>query len=136
LLDTCVLAELRHPKGNKTVREAVMSIPDDDLFISVITMGEISKGIALLAAGRKKRDLSSWLSGLDSQFSKQILDIDRETAGIWGDLTARARATGIQVPALEGLIAATALRHGLHVMTRNSRDFVATGALVIDPWRA
>lgn len=63
-----------------------------------------------------------------------MLSIDLETARLWGELTARASADGVQIPVSDGLIAATALRRGLHVLTRNTRHFAATGALVIDPW--
>lgn len=135
LLDTCVLAELRRPDGCKEVESAVSEIADEDLFLSVITVGEIAKGIALLAAGRKKKALVSWLSGLESNFRNRILTIDIETALLWGECTARAQKCGIVIPGVDGLLSATALRHGLVVMTRNTRHFVASGAIVIDPWK-
>jgi predicted nucleic acid-binding protein len=135
LLDTCVLTEMRHPRGNAEVKAAVAAFQDDSLFISVLTVGEITKGIALLPTSKKKRQLSDWLIGVDQLFADRILPIDRETAQLWGELTARAQTRGTIVPASDGLIAATALRHGLHVMTRNSKHFAATGAVVIDPWR-
>jgi len=128
------MAELRRDDGHKAVREAIASLDDDDLFLSVITLGEIGKGVALLPDGKRKQEITTWLNGLDHLFADRILPIDRETAGIWGEITARAQGQGVQVPAADGLIAATALRHGLHVMTRNTKDFEATGALLIDPW--
>lgn len=134
LLDTCALAELRLPEGNLSVKSAVREIPADDLYLSVLSVGEVVKGIALLAAGRKKKALSSWLVALETQFGERILGVDVETARIWGELTARAQKTGIIIPGPNGLLAATALRHGLHVMTRNTRHFEASGALLIDPW--
>lgn len=72
--------------------------------------------------------------GLEQRFADRILPIDVEVARIWGELTARAQARGGQVAAADGLIAATAIRNGLHVMTRNIRDFEPTGAMLIDPW--
>jgi predicted nucleic acid-binding protein len=135
LLDTCALAELRHREGNPSVKAAVAEVADDDLFLSVLSVGEIAKGIALLAAGRKKKTLSSWLGELESLFESRLLDIDVETARIWGELTARAQKTGVIIPAADGLLAATALRHGLHVMTRNSKHFETSGALILDPWQ-
>ncbi len=135
LLDTCVLTELRKPNGHPGVKSAVAEIPDADLFVSVLTVGEIAKGIALLAAGRKKKALGSWLTGLETKFADRILAIDAETARLWGEITARVQKSGKVVPAVDDLLAATALRHGLHVMTRNVRDFEATGALVINPWQ-
>jgi predicted nucleic acid-binding protein len=113
----------------------VAEIPDADLYLSVLTVGEIAKGIGLLAAGRKKKALTSWLTGLETKFGDRILTIDVETARLWGGITARAQKSGIIIPGVDGLLAAIALQHGLHVMTRNSRHFEASGALIIDPWQ-
>jgi predicted nucleic acid-binding protein len=135
LLDTCVLTELRKPEGHPAVKSAVAEIPDAFLYLSVLTVGEIAKGIGLLAAGQKKKALTSWLTGLETKFGDRILAIDIETARCWGELTARAQKSGIIIPGVDGLLAATALRHGLHVMTRNTRHFEASGALTIDPWQ-
>ena len=135
LLDTCVVAEIGKDDGNPAVKSAVAEIATADLYLSVLTVGEIAKGIALLAAGKKKRILGSWLAGLESQFGDRILGIDVESARIWGEMTARAQKKGIIIPGTDGLLAATALRHGLHVITRNTRHFESTGALIIDPWQ-
>jgi toxin FitB len=135
LLDTCVLAELRQPDGTAAVKSAVAQLLDENLFLSVLTIGEIAKGIALLAPGRKRQSLEAWLTGLETEYGDRILAIDSDTARLWGELTARAQHTGIAIPAVDGLLAATALRHGLHVMTRNTRHFQASGALVLDPWQ-
>lgn len=134
LLDTCVLSELRHPQGNAAVRAAVDLIPDDDLYLSVLTLGEVVKGIALLPAGRKKKDLAAWLAGLEAQFSDRILPVDSETSRVWGELSARVQQAGLVLPAIDGLLAATGLRHGLRVMTRNTRHFMASGVAIVDPW--
>lgn len=135
LLDTCTLAEIRRPEGQARVKAAVAEILDSDLYVSVLTVGEIARGIALLAAGKKKRSLTTWLNGLEVGFNDRILGIDGETARIWGELTARAQKAGEIIPAVDGLLAATAVRHGLHVITRNTRHFEASGALVFDPWQ-
>jgi predicted nucleic acid-binding protein len=134
LLDTCVLSELQRPNGNPSVRTQVEALADEQLFLSVITIGELTKGIALLSSGERKQQLSAWLAGLEHRYGSQILPIDIEVVHLWGEITARAQTQGIQIPASDGLIAATALRHGLEVMTRNSRHFAATGAVIIDPW--
>ena len=135
LLDTCVLTELRQPDGHPAVKSAVAEIPDADLYLSVLTVGEIAKGIGLLAAGRKKKALTSWLTGLETKFGDRILAIDIETARLWGELTTRAQKSGIIIPGVDGLLAAIALRHGLRVMTRNTGHFEACGTLIIDPWQ-
>ena len=135
ILDTCVLSEIRHPSGSAYVKEAVMQIPDADLFLSVVSLGEISKGINLMKASKKRNDLVLWLNGLEANFAERIYGIDSDTAKLWGSLTARLEKTGIVIPAIDGLLAATALQRGAHLMTRNTRHFDATGALVIDPWQ-
>ena len=134
LLDTCVISEIRRAKGNPRVRDRVDQLADDDLFLSVITIGEITKGIALLKAGKKKRDLKQWLLDLEQHYSNRILPIDAETANIWGTITATAQKDGHSIPVSDGLIAATAIQHGLSVMTRNVDHFVTAGALLINPW--
>ncbi len=134
LLDTCVLSELRKPQPDMGVRQAVDEIPDDDLFVSVISLGEIAKGIALLDESRRKRELQSWLQTLERDYATRLLEVDRDTAHIWGEFTAATQKNGKIVSASDGLIAATARRHGLHVMTRNVSDFEPTGAMLINPW--
>ena len=134
LLDTCVLSEIRHPRGNPAVREAVLSFRDQDLFISVITLGELTKGIALLDPGKRQQELKAWLVGLEQHYSDRILDITGDVVRIWGELTASAQLHGQIVPAIDGLIAATALHHNLQVMTRNVDDFSPTGVRVLNPW--
>jgi predicted nucleic acid-binding protein len=134
LIDTCVLAELRLTHGSPVVKSFIAGLSPKTLFISVITIGEITKGIALLADGRKKRELNAWLIGLSDQFQDRILPVDQDTAEIWGELTATARRSGHAVPVADGLIAATAQRHGLHVATRNTGDFLKAGAMAVNPW--
>jgi len=135
-LDTCVLSELRRPGADPRVRSRVDELDPAHLFVRVITIGELTTGIALLPAGERQRELASWLLGLERRFASQILPIDAEVARQWGELTALAQARGSQIPAGDGLIAATARRLGLRVMTRTTKHFVATGALIIDPWGA
>ena len=135
LLDTCVVSELRRGDGNLRVREAVNAIPDDDLFLSVLTIGEIIKGITLLEPGKKQQALQEWVRKLQAEFADHILPVDLATCAIWGEVTAQARGRGVTVPAVDGLIAATARRHGLYLMTRNVADFAATGAPVLNPWQ-
>ena len=134
LLDTCALSELRHAKGHPGVRQAVDALNAEELFVSVITIGEILKGIALLRESSKRRALEAWLRTLERDYVDRILPIDLETCHLWGELTASAQKAGRVVHATDGLIAATALRHGLRVMTRNTADFEPTGVLLLNPW--
>ncbi len=134
LLDTCVLSELRRPGAHPGVVTAVESLDSDSLFLSVVSVGEIAKGIGLLDPGQHKRVLQTWLDTLEQHYASRLLPIDLETARIWGELTASAQRAGRVVPAVDGLIAATARRHGLHVMTRNVPDFEPTGVMLLNPW--
>jgi predicted nucleic acid-binding protein len=134
LLNTNIFAELAKPKGSPAVISAVAAIVDADIYMSVLTVGEIAKGLALLTVGPKKKHLTAWLVDLERQYGDRILPVDLETARIWGELTARSQKSGIVIPPTDSLLAATALRHGLHVMTRNTRHFEATGVLLINPW--
>lgn len=134
LLDTCTVSELRQKTPRKAVAAAIEAVPSENLFLSVITLGEIVKGIALLEEGKRKHGLQGWLMELERYYEDRILPIDTDTVRIWGELTAEAQKKGVRVGASDGLIAATARRHGLHVMTRNVSDFEATGVLLVNPW--
>lgn len=107
-----------------------------DTFLSVITVGELAKGVALLTAGKKQESYADALSRLEQDYEDRILPIDTETGRIWGELDAARKKAGRPLAVTDGLIAATAVRYGLHVVTRNVRDFEGTGTLVIDPWEA
>jgi len=134
LLDTCVVSELQRGTCHPRVRGAVQNTRTRDLYLSVITVGELTKGIAMLGGGKKREALTDWFSALVQESSGRILPIDVEAARIWGELTASAQRRGKTVGAADGLIAATALRHGLQVMTRNTSDFCETGAMLTNPW--
>ena len=134
LLDTCVLSELRRPEGHPGVRQAVDALNEEELFLSVISIGEILKGITLLRKSPKRRAFETWLKTLERDYGDRLLSIDLETSRLWGELTASAQKTGRVLHATDGLIAATALRHGLRVMTRNAADFEPTGVLLLNPW--
>lgn len=134
LLDTCLLSEVRKAEGSQAVKAFVTSLPAKSLFVSVITMGEITRGVALLPESSKKQSLNAWLLGLSRLFEDRIVGIDQETAEIWGELSAAAQKRGVSIPVADGLIAASAERHGLHVATRNTAHFEAAGAMVINPW--
>ena len=134
LLDTCALSELRLPKPDAGVASAIRDLDSDDLFVSAITIGEIVKGVALLQDGQKKRQLQSWLQTLERHYGDRLLPVDLETCRMWGELTAAAQKAGRTIPASDGLIAATARRHGLYIMTRNTADFESTGVPLLNPW--
>lgn len=134
LLDTCAIAELKKPKPDAAVVAAVRAVPDEKLFLSVLSVGELAKGIVLLAAGKKRNELATWLAALENGFTGRILPVTVEIARMWGEVTAQARKKGLVVAPTDGLIASTAIVHRLHVMTRNEKDFQGTGARIVNPW--
>ena len=135
LVDTCVWSELKLSAPNPLVVSSIRQVEQEDLQLSVISMGELQKGISLLPLGRKRAELDNWFNGLQVRFAEQIVDIDLETSLIWGELSARIRLSGNTIGDADLLIAASALRHGFRVMTRNIRDFTPTGVLLVNPWQ-
>ena len=134
LLDTCVISENLRPNGEQRVKDRVRALPSQDTFLSTITIGEIAKGVALLDHGRRRETFARFLLGLEQDFESRMLGIDVETARIWGETTAAAQRRGKAIPPTDGLIAATAIRHGLHLATRNVADFAETGVMLLNPW--
>ena len=133
LLDTCVVSETFKPHPERVVLESVVAL-GRDACVSVITVGEMLKGAALLDEGNRQRDILARLDKLQADFGPRILPVDLEIARLWGQLTAHAQRQGRQIAAPDGLIAATARHHGLPVMTRNVGDFLPAGVRVVNPW--
>ncbi len=132
LLDTNVLSELVRPRPEARVLEWFREVPDEALHVSVLTLGEIRSGIERLGSGARREKLRIWLeTELSGWFEDRVLPIDAGVTDRWGRLLA---ATGRPVPAVDGLIAATALHHELRLVTRNAADFTFPGLEVVDPW--
>jgi predicted nucleic acid-binding protein len=134
LVDTCVLSEVQRKQGSAQVRARFEALAEEEVYLSVLTLGELRKGIDKLRASARKRSLSVWFDRLVLSAQDRILPVDIETAVIWGEVAAKCEQRGRSIPAIDGLIAATALRHGLHLMTRNVTDFEPTGVMLINPW--
>lgn len=131
-IDTNVLSELRHPQPQPTVLDWFEKHPRRTLYVSVLTLGEIRKGIAKMPASPRREALDNWLAqDLPVYFSGRLLPLDADTADAWGQLCARVQRP---LPAIDGLLAATAIRHGMSLVTRNTRDFEDLGLPVINPW--
>ena len=132
LLDTNVLSELRRKTPGAGVVEWFSRRPASTLYLSVLTLGELRKGIEGVAEAERRMALTDWLeTDLPGFFAGRILPIDVQVADRWGRLVA---AAGRPLPALDSLLGATAAQHGLSMVTRNARDFAGLGLDVINPW--
>lgn len=137
LLDTCAISEFAKPSPNLGLVAWLSRIDVSLLFLSSLTIGEIRYGISLQPDRRKRNFLERWLSAeVLSDFQGRILAVDESVAQRWGRLRAQARTAGSPAPVIDALIAATALQHGLAVVTRNDADFERLGADVVNPWKA
>jgi predicted nucleic acid-binding protein len=132
LIDTCVVSEVQRPQGDPRVRAAFELLDNEQMYFSVITIGEIARGLSLLAPGRRRTSLVAWLAEIESNYEDRILPVDLEVAKIWAEESARNSREGRTVADADGLIAATAIRFQMPVMTRNVRHF--RGAEIINPW--
>jgi predicted nucleic acid-binding protein len=133
LLDTNVLSELRRKTPNPAVSAWFAIRPATSLYLSVLTLGELRNGIDGVKDASRRLALSDWLqTDMSMFFMGRVLSIDEHVADRWGQLVA---AAGRPLPAIDSLLAATALVHGLSMVTRNAKDFEGLGLEVINPWR-
>ena len=132
LIDTNLLSELRRKTPDANVVKWVNSRPATSLYLSVLTLGELRKGIDTLADAKRRLKLVDWLeTELPLFFAGRILAIDKGVADQWSRLLAVA---GRPLPAIDSLLGATAAHHGLTMVTRNGKDFANLGLEVLNPW--
>lgn len=134
LLDTCVVSELTKPQPSPRVTRWLEAVDERQLALSVLTVGELEKGIERLAVSKRKRALRTWLNELIAGYDQKILGITLEIAAEWGRMSAAAELKGQSLPVVDGLIAATARARNLVIVTRNTTDMQRTGAKLVDPW--
>ena len=132
LLDTDILSETRKKQANERVMAFLAAAEPSALFISVLSLGELRKGVALKirSDAEAARRLGTWVNGLEFSFGERILSVDVAIARQWGELS-RQRAR----PVVDTLLAATALVHKLTLVTRNTSDVHDLGVKLLDPWR-
>src|SRR6056297_927622 len=135
LIDTCCISELVKKKPNPNVLKWFTDQDEFSMYISVITFGELRKGIEKLPDSKKKKELNQWVKeDLNSRFKNRILSINMEEVNRWGKILATAENKGKPLPAIDSLIAATAQVHNLSVVTRNTQVIEGSGVDVINPW--
>jgi predicted nucleic acid-binding protein len=135
LLDTNCVSELVRVRPEPRVMQWMDAADEGLLYLSVLTLGEIRKGLAALTQGRRRTRLETWLEvDLRARFSGRVFPIDEQVADRWGLLAAQAKRQGIALPIVDGLLAATALHYNLTVVSRNLSDFTSAQVPVVNPW--
>jgi len=135
LLDTCTLSEFLKKTSNKNVLKWFRDHAEETQYISVLTIGEIQKGISRLERSKQKAELQVWFESVLARYDGRILPINLETANIWGKLKADIENRGVPLPLIDSLLAATALEHDLTVVTRNEADFSPANVKVLNIWK-
>lgn len=137
LLDTNCISELVRIKPEPSVMTWMEAADETLLYLSVLTLGEIRKGLAGLPQSKRRTHLETWLEvELRARFAGRILPIDAPVADRWGLLAAGAKRDGKALSAIDGLLAATALHYNLTVVSRNVSDFTNVQVEVLNPWKA
>lgn len=135
LLDTCVISELIRPKPDHNVISWMQEQSENDLYLSVLTFGEIEKGIKKATNLTRKKNLQLWVENdLKKRFEGRIIPIDLDVSIKWGDIQGAAELIGKSMPTIDGLIAVSGLTHNCVVVTRNSSDMVQSSVELINPW--
>jgi predicted nucleic acid-binding protein len=135
LLDTNCISEVVRPVPEPRVVKWMESVHEKLLYLSVITLGEIRKGLAGLPSGQRRTRLEAWLEvDLQSRFAGRIVPIDAAVADRWGLIVAEAKRNGRPLPVIDSFLAATALHLNLTIVTRNTGDFSHTPVQVLNPW--
>lgn len=137
LLDTCVISEYVRKKSNPHVIQWVDDQDESNLFLSVLTLGELKKGIIKIENTNSTRyeKLLEWLKIVESRFSDRILSIGNQTISIWAECCGKSEAKGKKLPIIDSLLAATAQEHELIIVTRNVDDFRFSSATTFNPWK-
>ncbi len=135
LLDTCVISELVKSTPNHNVINWLNNVPATHLFLSSITIGEIRKGIIKLPNSKKKQRLETWFNTLLQEYKENILPIDLSVAETWETIQGKSEIKGMPLTTADSLIAAVAITHNLVLITRNEKDFVASGVEMLNLWK-
>jgi predicted nucleic acid-binding protein len=137
LLDTNIPSELTQPMPDPRVRDWVDAQDNASLYFSVVSVGELRRGFTMLSPGKKRTRLEQWFEQyLLPLFGDRILPVTQSIGDCWGVLDGECQLRGKTLNTADGMIAATALKHGLTVVTRNVKDFAGLGVIVLNPWDA
>ena len=136
LLDTCVISEIIRQKPSRKVIKWIKKEDESNLFISVLTLGELHKGIEKLPESKRKEKFHNWVENdLKERFWNKIIDIDIQVAMMWGKIQGMTERIGRPMPAIDSLIAATGITYHLTVVSRNTSDMKESGVALLNPWK-
>jgi predicted nucleic acid-binding protein len=137
LLDTNVLSEFaRAGDPDQHVDRWFKITAEESLFASVLTLGEIRRGIELLPLGKRRTQLEQWQEDLVASFETRLFPVTKAIANRWAILSAQTQRKGIALANIDGLMAATTLEHDLTLVTRNVKDFAGIDGPLFNPWEA
>ncbi len=137
LLDTNIPSELIRSRPDARVEKWVYAQDEQSLYLSVVSIGELRRGLVILPASKRRSELERWFENdLLPRFEGRILPVTRSIADRWGVLDGQCQLKGTPLNAADGMIAATAIEHGLTVVTRNIRDYAGLGVEALNPWDA
>lgn len=134
LLDTCVISELVKLSPDERVIDWINSTPNERLFLSVITIGEVRKGLTKLPNSKKKNQLTNWLNTLLEDYQSRIYSIDLTVAENWGIIQGKAENDGNPIASVDAMIASVAYTYNLILVTRNEKDFISSNVTILNPW--
>jgi predicted nucleic acid-binding protein len=134
LLDTNVVSEPERKRPDPNVLKWLDSVDYRNVYLSGLTVGEIKKGVAKLASGKRKVHIQNWLEDLRQHFVGRILPMTENTFVVWGQMYGELEKRGIVRPILDSLFEATAIEHELILVTRNVRNFSGSSVTILNPW--
>jgi predicted nucleic acid-binding protein len=134
LVETNVASEMVKPKPHPDVVRWIAAADESLLYLSVLTLGEIRRGIASRPGAARRVKLESWFNELINRFSSRILPVDLAVCDRWGQLAGKSKLKGLALPVIDDPLAATALHYDLTFVTRNAKDVQGTGVDTLDPW--
>lgn len=134
LLDTVAVSDTSKVESHPGMVRFLSHCDPSTLYISVVSIGELRYGCAVLPDGRRRSGLEVWIDETEKAFGNRVLDVNADVARIWGELRAAVKKDGFTIALPDLLIAATALAYDLTVVTRNTRDYAPTGCRLINPW--
>ena len=134
LLDTVAISDSAKRAMHAGIRDFLTTTLSHQLFVSVVTIGELHFGMNLLPQGQRREDIRDWTLGVEERYQGRILAVDEAVSKVWGSVRAETKSRGFTIPVSDLLIAATALHHDLTVVTHNVKDFTPTGCKILNPW--